>query len=55
MGELAKLLYEAYGASAEWKNYRGDPMPTWDALPENIQRHWRAVAAEAERQVAYSE
>lgn len=40
----AKSFYHAYGASAEWKNYQGNPMPSWYELPANIQRHWFAVA-----------
>ncbi len=41
---VARLLYRAYGESAEWKNYRGDPMPEWDELPDAIREHWSAVA-----------
>lgn len=34
--------YVAYGDSPgiNWKNYRGEPMPQWDALPENIKQGW---------------
>jgi hypothetical protein len=42
--ELAKIGYQAYGDKAEWKNYQGNPMPTWDALPENIKTYWVAAA-----------
>lgn len=41
---LARVFYEAYCASSEWKNFRGEPCPQWDALPANIQKHWVAVA-----------
>lgn len=37
-------LYNAYGDSAGWKNFRGEPMPKWDDLPNEIQENWRAVA-----------
>lgn len=41
----AKLLYwEVYGKAVEYKNFRGEPMPEWAALPEKIQEAWRAVA-----------
>ena len=41
---LAEKLYNAYGDSAEWKNYFGSDMPKWSVLPEKIKDHWRAVA-----------
>jgi hypothetical protein len=43
--EPAKRAYQAYGDKAEWKNFRGDPMPTWDALGERIQGCWIVAAA----------
>lgn len=47
---LAKAGYQAYGDKAEWKNYQGLPMPTWDDLPENIKIYWES-AAEAIAQI----
>lgn len=44
----AQSAYHAYGRSTEFKNYRGDPMPAWQALPVAIQRAW----AEAVRAVS---
>lgn len=41
---LAKIGYQAYGDKADWKNYQGFPMPTWENLPENIKGYWIAVA-----------
>lgn len=41
---LCQLAYEAYAASAGWQNYKGEPMPVWDALPPHIQAHWSAAA-----------
>lgn len=41
---LAKIGYQAYGDKAEWKNYQGLPMPTWEALPENIKSYWVEAA-----------
>lgn len=46
---VAKSLYEAYGLSADWKNYQGLPMPSWDQLTEAIRGHWTASAREALR------
>ena len=37
---VAKVGYQAYGDTAEWKNYRGDPMPRWDDLGDRIQTCW---------------
>lgn len=41
--EQAKSAYKAYGASTNFKNYQGLPMPEWDALPEAIQIAWGCV------------
>lgn len=41
---LARKGYEAYGDSSTWRNFRGDPMPTWDQLPLPIKDHWVAAA-----------
>lgn len=37
---LGKIGYDAYGEAAGWKNFRGDPMPSWDELPSHIRRYW---------------
>lgn len=41
---LAKLGYAAYGATTDFKNYQGLPMPTWDALPQGIKDAWFAAS-----------
>lgn len=41
---LARVGYDAYGQSAEWENYEGLPMPTWDELGKRIRGHWQAAA-----------
>ena len=38
----AQNAYAAYGHSTGGKNFRGEPMPTWEALPAAIQTAWRA-------------
>ena len=52
--ELARDGYAAYGDSAGNKNYRGDPMPSWDQLGPAIQGHWLATAARIAARVAAS-
>jgi hypothetical protein len=47
LSAFAQHLYNTYAASAGNKNFQGNPMPTWDELPEAIRSHWRAVAAES--------
>ncbi len=37
---LAKVAYEAYGQTTNFKNFRGDPMPKFDQLGEMIRRAW---------------
>lgn len=38
--ELAKIAYDAYGKTTNYKNFIGGPMPKWEDLPEAIQRAW---------------
>lgn len=44
--EYAESAYAAYGDIVDWKNFRGEPMPDFDSLPEIIQQAW-AAACEA--------
>ena len=41
---LAREAYTAYGAVTNFKNFRGEPMPEFDALPETIQDAWKEAA-----------
>ena len=41
---LAQAAYHAYGQVTDFKNFRGDPMPTWDELGERIHQAWIAAA-----------
>jgi hypothetical protein len=47
--DIAASAYRAYAASTGNKNFRGDPMPQWDDLPQPIQVAWEAAV----RQVGY--
>ena len=38
--DLAKQAYGHYGAVVDFKNFRGEPMPEFDELPENIRKAW---------------
>lgn len=49
IAQLARQLYDAYGQSAGWKNFQGNPMPTWEELPNNIRANWSASARECVR------
>ena len=40
-----KDLYIVYGSVTGFKNFQGNPMPEWEALPATIQAAWEAVAA----------
>lgn len=42
----AEAMYNAYGASVNWKAVSGHPMPAWKDLPPRISGAW-CVAAEA--------
>ena len=41
---LARKAYHAYGAVTDFKNFRGEPMPEFDVLPETIRKAWVAAA-----------
>lgn len=41
---LARTAYKAYGATTDFKNYQGLPMPEFDDLPEKIRQAWIAAA-----------
>jgi len=45
--EPAARLYAAYNRGGDpataGRNFRGDPCPTWSALPANVREKWRAV------------
>ena len=45
LDDLALRAYTAYGASTGGVNFRGEPMPTWGALPEPIKQAWREASA----------
>lgn len=40
----AAVAYDAYGATTDYKNYLGLPMPEWEDLPEAIKKAWWAAA-----------
>jgi len=42
--ERAKAAYRAYGATTNFLNFQGNPMPEWDALPEKIRAAWVAAS-----------
>lgn len=42
--ELARKGYEGYASSTGGKTYDDRDMPTWEALPERIQKAWTAAA-----------
>lgn len=47
--DIAASAYRAYAASTGNKNFRGDPMPAFDELPQPIRTAWEAAV----RQVGY--
>jgi hypothetical protein len=49
---MARKAYAAYGQTTDYKNFQGNPMPTWDALPEAIRTAWKAAAEEVSVSIA---
>lgn len=50
--DLAKAAYRAYGWTTDFKNFRGEPMPAWDDLGDQIRAAWIAAASTVRDQVA---
>jgi hypothetical protein len=40
----ARIAYTAYGRVTGFKNFRGEPMPNFDDLPEQIKEAWSKAA-----------
>lgn len=40
----ARRLYQVYAQHADWKDYRGEPLPTFDEMRESTKAHWLHVA-----------
>lgn len=55
---LARIGYEAYGKTTDFKNYQGLPMPPFDNLPSKIIEAWvnasLAIRAESRTKVIAS-
>jgi hypothetical protein len=47
--DIAASAYSAYAESTGHKNFAGNPMPRWDALPQRIQTAWEAAIRQAEQ------
>jgi hypothetical protein len=45
--DYAKIAYQAYGETTDFKNYQGLPMPEWNALTETIRKAWIKAALAA--------
>jgi len=43
----AETAYRSYGNTTGNRNFLGQPMPTWDALPYTIQLAWQNAVADA--------
>jgi hypothetical protein len=39
-----RLCYETYGEKQGWKNFLGEPMPSWDNLTERRRISWQFAA-----------
>lgn len=50
--DLAVVAYEAYSKSTGNKNFRGEEMPAYKDLPDNIKEAWRAATQAVAKEVA---
>lgn len=44
MEDLAKVAYEAYAESREWRAVNGDRLPAYENLDINVRAAWDAAA-----------
>jgi hypothetical protein len=44
MPDYAQIAYEAYAEHQGWKNYQGQPIPTWDSVRQDIKEAWDVAA-----------
>lgn len=42
--DIARRLYQVYAQHADWKDYRGEPLPTFDEMRAETRAHWVHVA-----------
>lgn len=42
--DIARRLYQVYSQHAGWKDYRGEPLPSFDDMREATKGHWLHVA-----------
>ena len=42
---LAKIAYEAYGRSAGGFSVKGEALPDFENVGENVKRHWMAAVS----------
>ncbi|MBP5977617.1 hypothetical protein HW132_34150 [Brasilonema sp. CT11] len=42
--ELAQVGYEAYCNAANGKNFDGEPLLSWDELPDHAKHYWLVTA-----------
>lgn len=49
--DWGRTAYNAYGAITEHRNYKGDPMPTWDELTALARVAWIAAASAVVKKV----
>ena len=45
--DLARVMFDAYGAHCDWKAWDGRPMPSWEAVNDAVRSHWEAAAQAA--------
>lgn len=42
--DIARRLYQVYAQHADWKDYRGEPLPKFDEMRASTRDHWVNVA-----------
>ena len=51
---MAHGAYQTYGKSTNFKDFQGNPMPTWEQLPVTIQEAWRNAVLSVVREFAHN-
>lgn len=45
MESLGQVAYEAYATHQHWVNYKGNPIPQWVDVRDDIKEAWSAAVA----------
>lgn len=54
LAQLASVAYKNYGKVADFKNFKGDPLPEWENLTQKTQEAWKGVVLSLSKEFQYN-